>query len=539
MSENSSRTNVKGSERFPLHDAHAVEPVPNDERFEITVRVRRKLSLESAAAATGFHADRLPEKRQYLTHKQYVTNHGADSADLSKVEAFAQQHNLVVVETSAARRSVFLSGTAANFAAAFGTKIEQYEHDGGVYRGRAGSLTVPNDLADIVEGVFGIDNRPVAKPHSQRYDVGVQAHAASSSFTPPQLAKLYNFPPGLDGSGQCIAIIELGGGYRNSDIKAYFQKLGLAVPNVKTIRVDGARNQPSTVDSADGEVMLDIEIAAAIAPKATIAVYFAPNTDKGFLDAITMATHDTVNKPSVISISWGNPEKNWTGQAMTSFDKALQAAAVLGVTVCCAAGDAGSGDENPDQLAKFGAVPDGLAHADFPGSSPFALCCGGTKLTAAGTTITTESVWNEDSVRSATGGGVSDFFPVPAYQATTNVPSSVNPPGTHKGRGVPDVGGDADPATGYVVRVDGQDLVFGGTSAVAPLWAGLIVLMNQKLGHPVGFLNPLLYGSLVGKGCFQDVTSGRNGSYPAQPGWDACTGWGTPNGTKLLNALIG
>src|SRR5438045_6129486 len=112
--------------------------------------------------------------------------------------------------------------------------------------------------------------------------------------------------------------------------------------------------------------MLDIEVAAAVAPKAHIAVYFTPNTNKGFLDAITQAIHDTTNKPSVISISWGNPEKNWTGQAMTSFDQAFQTAAALGVTVCCAAGDAGSGDENPDQ-----GQPDGKAHADFPGSSPF------------------------------------------------------------------------------------------------------------------------------------------------------------------------
>jgi len=473
----------------------------------------------------------MPGKRRYLTHEQYTTDHGADPADLAKVEAFAQRHGLVVVETSAARRSVFLSGAAANFAAAFGTEIKHYEHSGGTYRGRTGPLTVPTDLANIVEGVFGIDNRPVAKPHFQQFkpkpSIGIQAQATSNSFTPLELATLYNFPPGLDGSGQCIAIIELGGGYRQADIEAYFQKLGLTVPMVKTVQVDGATNQPSTPDSADGEVMLDIEVAAAIAPKALICVYFAPNTDNGFLDAITMAIHDTDHNPSVISISWGAAEKNWTEQAMTSFDQAFQTAAALGITVCCASGDRGSTDGETD----------GNAHVDFPASSPFALGCGGTKLIASGTTITNESVWNENSVSSATGGGVSDFFPLPAYQNVANVPLSANPPGTHKGRGVPDVAGDADPATGYIVRVDGQELVFGGTSAVAPLWAGLIALFNQKLNHRVGFLNPLLYGSLVGTDSFQDVTSGNNGAYTAQPNWDACTGWGTPNGTKLLDAL--
>ena len=539
MPANLNRVTVRGSERVSYYGARAVGPIPNDERFEVTVRVRRKTALQSLAA-NGFHADQLPVKRRYLTREQYAAEHGTDPADIGKVEAFARAHNLVVVESSAARRSVFLSGTAADFAVAFGTTIEHYEHDGGTYRGRTGGLTVPADLADVVEGVFGIDDRPVAIPHFQLRKIasGIQPHAAGGSFTPPELAKLYNFPTGLDGSGQCIAIIELGGGYRTADIKSYFRKLGLPVPKVKTVRVDGGKNQPSTANSADGEVMLDIEVTAAVAPKALIAVYFAPNTDKGFLDAITMAIHDTTNKPSVISISWGNPEKNWTTQAMTSFDQAFQTAAALGVTVCCAAGDAGSGDENPDQLAQIGAVPDGLAHADFPGSSPFSLCCGGTKLTGSGTAIATESVWNEDPVRSATGGGVSDFFPVPAYQSAVGVPPSANA-GGHKGRGVPDVAGDADPATGYIVRVDGQESVIGGTSAVAPLWAGLVALMNQKLGHRVGLLNPLIYGSLVGTGSFRDISSGNNGAYSAKQGWDACTGWGTPNGTKLLHALGG
>lgn len=249
--------------------APAVGPVPNDERFEVTVRVRRKTPLQSSAA-NGFQADQLPSKRSYMTREQYAASHGSDPADLAKVEAFAQAHGLVVVERSPARRSVLLSGTAANFAAAFGATIEQYEHDGGTYRGRTSALTVPAELADIVEGVFGIDDRPVAKPHFQRRKAapGIQSHAAGGSFSPPELAKLYSFPTGLDGSGQCIAIIQLGGGgYRTADIKAYFQKLGLPVPKVKAVRVDDGKNQPSTADSADGEVMLDIEVMAAVAPK--------------------------------------------------------------------------------------------------------------------------------------------------------------------------------------------------------------------------------------------------------------------------------
>ncbi len=226
MPTNSNRVTIPGSERAPLHGARAVGPIPNDERFEVTIRIRRKTALQNfQSLADGFHTDKLPMNRRYLTREQYTSSHGADRADIAKVEALALAHNLVVVETSSARRSIFLSGTAADFARAFGTTIQHYEHDGGTYRGRIGPLTVPAELDGIVEGVFGIDDRPVAKPHFQRRKMtdGMQPRAAGASVTPPELAKLYSFPTGLDGSGQCIGIIELGGGYRTADINAYFQ----------------------------------------------------------------------------------------------------------------------------------------------------------------------------------------------------------------------------------------------------------------------------------------------------------------------------
>jgi len=536
---NSRRRIVAGSERVPLAAARARAPVARDERFEVTVRVRRRTPIE-ALAKEGLHGEHLPAARRYVTREQYAEQHGAQPSDIAKVEAFAREHGLVVVESSAARRSVFLSGTAAQFEAAFGARIETFECNGRTYRGRSGELTVPEELADIVEGVFGIDDRPAAVPHFQQAPAapGIRAAAATASFTPPQLARLYGFPPDADGGGQCIGLIELGGGYRAADIRAYFEGLQLPVPRVTTVRVDHAANHPTNADSADGEVLLDIEVAAGVAPRAHIVVYFAPNTDKGFLDAITYAIHDAHNRPSVISISWGAPEKDWTKQAMQSFDQAFQTAAALGVTICCAAGDAGSGDENPDQLATLGTQADGLAHVDFPGSSPFALCCGGTRVVAQGAAIASETVWNGDAQRSATGGGVSDVFPLPAYQRVAGVPASTNP-GKRRGRGVPDVAGDADPATGYRVRVDGIETVIGGTSAVAPLWAGLVALCNQKLRAPAGYLHPLIYGAHGGKSAFRDITRGDNGAYRAKAGWDACTGWGSPDGGKLLRLLQG
>jgi kumamolisin len=272
-------------------------------------------------------------------------------------------------------------------------------------------------------------------------------------------------------------------------------------------------------------VMLDIEVVGAVANDAAIAVYFAPNTDQGFIDALSTAVHDTTYKPSVISISWGQSEDSWSEQARTQMEQIFTEAAGLGVTVTVAAGDNGSTDS----------VTDGQQHVDFPASAPHALACGGTSLQASNGTISSESVWN-DPGDGATGGGVSRQFPLPSYQANANVPNNVDSGTT--GRGVPDVSGDADPGTGYRILVDGANQTIGGTSAVAPLWAGLIARLNQELGAAVGFVQPRLYG-LLGTPAFQDITNGNNGSYSAGPGWDACTGLGSPNGTELASRLPG
>ncbi|MDP9045163.1 MAG: S53 family peptidase, partial [Pseudomonadota bacterium] len=511
---NSSRHPVVGSERKPYDNAVSVGPIRADERVDVTVRVRPRAHPE----ATVWHAatrDCQPAQRRYLTREEHALAFGASADDLARVAEFARLHGLAVTETSEPRRSVALAGPASAMRSAFGVELETYRHADRTYRGRVGTISVPRELADIVEGVFGLDNRPQARSQL-RHPKRPAAPAAPTTFTPPELASLYAYPTGLDGSGQCIGIIELGGGFRPADVSAYFSGLGLPEPKVTAVSVDQGQNAPTTASGPDGEVMLDIEIAGAIAPGASIAVYFAPNTDQGFLDAITTAVHDAVNKPSVISISWGSAESAWTAQAMTQFDQAFQAAAAMGVTICAAAGDNGSGDN----------VGDGAVHVDFPASSPNVLGCGGTSLTSNGKSIAAEVVWNDGGNGGATGGGVSGTFALPAYQGAAGVPTLS---GTSKtGRGVPDVAGDADPATGYRIRVDGQNLVVGGTSAVAPLWAGLIALMNQGLGHPVGFLNPLIYGSLAGKGLFRDIVTGSNGAYSAAPGWDPCTGWGSP-----------
>lgn len=523
------RIRLVGSERSPMAGAREVGPANPDERIEVSVRLRSRAEKNPPLTVEAL-ARRL-EKRKLLTRDQLEKRHGADPASIRKIEAFAREHGLSVVEASAARRTVVLSGTVATMSAAFGVELKQYEHPNGTYRGRTGPVQIPADLQDTIEGVFGLDNRPQAKPHFRRRKdaSGVKSHATSASYTPLQVATAYNFPGGVNGSGECIALIELGGGYKPADLTSYFKQLNLSTtPTVSAVSVDHGKNHPTgDPNGPDGEVMLDIEVAGAVAPGAKIVVYFAPNTDAGFLDAITTAIHDKTNQPSVVSISWGGPESSWTSQAMTSMDGAFQAAAAIGVTICCAAGDDGSTD----------GVSDGLQHVDFPASSPNVLACGGTRLMLSGNTISSETVWNDLATNEgATGGGISDFFPLPTYQAGANVPPSVNP-GNHVGRGVPDVAGDADPVTGYVTRVDGQPDVIGGTSAVAPLWAGLIARINQQLKTPVGFANPLLYGTAVPEAAFHDITSGNNGAYSAGPGWDACSGLGTPIGAAILSAL--
>jgi kumamolisin len=510
---------LKGSERTAVSGATAQSPISPQERFEVSVLVRRRGRPEFDARIAALCQGRAVGA--HLSREDFAQRHGADPADFNAIRSFAATYGLTVVLEHAARRTLILSGTAQQFCSAFQVQLHHYEHDGGTYRGRTGPIKVPEELKDIVVAVLGLDNRPQAKPHFRLRAARV---AAATSFTPPQVAELYAFPAAT-GSGQCVALIELGGGYRPADLKTYFQGLGVASPTVVAVSVDHGSNSPTgDANSADGEVMLDIEVVGGVAPQAKIAAYFAPNTDAGFLDAITTAIHDTDNKPSVISISWGGPESSWTAQAMNAMDDAFQAASTLGITVCVASGDNGSSD----------GVTDGANHVDFPASSPFALACGGTRLAGSGASISAESVWNDGTAGGASGGGVSAQFPLPAWQVNLAAVTAAGDSTALNMRGVPDVAGDADPESGYNVRVDGTDTVIGGTSAVAPLWAALVARINQNAPTAVGYINPKLYKN---PRAFRDITQGNNGNFSAEPGWDACTGLGSPNGAALPGAL--
>jgi kumamolisin len=491
--------------------------------ISVSVIVKRKNPL-SLAELGGRH----------VSQEEFSEKYAADSASFDHLREFAHQSGLTVDESasSLARRTIVMRGHIHRIEQAFGVTLNDYEKEGKKFHSYEGTISMAQQHAEPVEAVLGLDNHPVARPHFRLRDDKRKKHptptpsptpppAQTGSFNPPQVAQLYGFPTGVNGAGQTIGILELGGGYNASDLSTYFSGLGIAEPKVTAVSVDGGANSPGDPNGADGEVALDIEVAGSIASGANIAVYFTPNTNQGFLDALTTALHDTANgPPSVISISWGSAESNYTAQTLTAFDEACQSAAALGITITVASGDNGSTDGGTGN------------NVDFPASSPHVLGCGGTLLTASGNSIASEVVWNDQPQGGASGGGVSAHFALPSYQANANVPAAPNSAG---GRGVPDVSGDASPESGYNVSFDGQNEVVGGTSAVAPLWAALIALLNQQRGSNLGFINPTIYASA--ENGFNDITQGSNGAWNAGPGWDPCTGLGSPNGAQLLTIL--
>jgi kumamolisin len=340
------------------------------------------------------------------------------------------------------------------------------------------------------------------------------------SFTPLELAKAYNFPKGMNGAGQTIGFVELGGGYRDDDMARYFKEIGVPAPVITAVPVDGGRNTPGGPNSADGEVEMNIEVVGAVAPAAHIAVYFTENTDKGFVDAILAAVNDKANRVSVLCITWGSAEPSWTSTSMQAMNTALQSAAAHGITVLAASGDSGPSD----------GVPGGRPAVDFPASSPWVIAVGGTHLHTALGVPAAETPWDDSSTNGGESGrGTSTVFPLPGWQRQIGAPAG---PQGFAGRVLPDVAADASPSTGYAVRIDGTATVVGGTASSAPLWAGLIALVNQGLGRNLGFFNQTLYEKIGPQGILRQPDSST-----AKATWSRLTGWGSPDGEKLLEAL--
>jgi len=510
--------------------------------IELTVGVRRLKDLPDLSALDA----KLPGERKYMTRAQLRNEYGSDPAAVEKIEKFAADHHLTVTRDERASARLGLAGTAADIGDAFGVKLLDYSHPTlGEFHARTGPVTLPMEVADAITGVFGLNTHPVLRRlRPSRRMVDPRSVTASHSrpwFVPTELAGIYNFP-NADASGQCIGLLEFGGGVDQSDVTAYFQKIGAPAPNIQIVAVDGVSTDPAADPDSTGEVMLDIDVAGALAGGAKVAVYFSTFDEKGLVDILSAVINDSANDPSVLSVSWGWDENQpfnssvlWSPAAIDHVNHSLLAVAQLGITVCVSTGDDGSEAQ----------VKDGRAHVNFPATSPYVLAVGGTTLHArkskSGHVSITEVVWN-DGPGSGTGGGVSDITPVPSWQEG-KVPRSINP-GNFAGRAIPDVAANADPNTGYLVMSGGQLGIVGGTSASAPLWGSLIARINALIKGRVGNFNALLYGTIGPKGALRDITRGNNdtdglldGQFAAGPGWDACTGWGAPDGAKLLAAL--
>ncbi|HEY5093796.1 MAG TPA: S53 family peptidase [Candidatus Eremiobacteraceae bacterium] len=516
---NESRVVLAGSTKEAASNATLVGKTDPSTNIDVTVILKPKSAIDGPALSD--HVATPVENRIMPDRAAFVQQYGADDAAINAVKDYAAACGLSVKNVDAGRRVVELSGSVANAERAFGTELQDFTRGSLTFRGRQGPVTLPAGIAPLVEAVLGLDNRPAASPRV------IHPRVAQKSYYPREIASLYQFPTG-DGAGEAVAIIELGGAYDATDLKTYFAAAlapGTPAPKVSTVSV--SPGLPVAYGSADDdEVMLDIEMIGGIAPGANIVVYFAENTDQGFYQAVSQAVHDP--NTSAVSISWGSKESDWTAQTMTAWETLAQSAALLSVSVFAAAGDHGSSDQQTSD-SDF----DGQRHADFPGTAPHITSCGGTNLQGSSGTITGETVWNNQDGW-ATGGGVSVQFPVPTWQAGLIAESKT----ALTMRGVPDIAGDADPNSGIAVRVHGQDLVSGGTSAVAPLWAALTALLNQRLKSKVGFFTPMLYATTA---C-NDITVGDNGAnsvagFSAKAGWDACTGLGSPNGAKIQASL--
>ena len=542
-SEPSKYRRLEGSELRPRPPIDLLAPADPADRLQVTIVVRRRTD-GPAVPNHAYYARTPPSERRRLPTEEFARKYGAAEDDLAAVRRFAEDHGLEVLDSNAARRSIVASGTVAQFNETFAITLNTYRHQvrrslldveprTETFRGYDGFISVPGDLADVIVGVFGLDNRRITKR-------AAGDPPGTGLLTVDQVRTLYDFPAN-QAAGQTIAIFSEGG-YLPSDISANFAGSPPAVIDVPVDAPNGG--------FPDGETTQDICIAGAAAPGAEIAVYFTTYDQAGWVDLITRVVHPSPGDPvcAVLSssffVSRGDDAATLAAEGipstwLTAVTQAFEDAAIQGITVCIASGDFGSGD----------AVGDGLAHVQYPASDPWVLAVGGTTIGNVSGTSFDEYSWNDVfsiggfSAQTATGGGVSDLFPPPWYQTDAGVPPSVND--GHHGRGVPDVAGNASVNSGYPIILGGSPSLFpmNGTSSSTPLWAGLIAVINAALGENVGFVNPALYA--LGSSVFRDivaepgVTDNSLGApgYPVGPGWDACTGWGSPKGVTLLAGL--
>lgn len=516
-----------------------------NEQLMISVYLRRDVH-ENGMTLQEYADAIIAGTHPVLEHDEFVYQFGSIRDELVLVEEWAVANGLTVTESSEGSATIKLTGLAGQFNNLFNIQLNTVIDGDRTYVTHSGDLTIPSDINSVVELVLGLDNslRFSSNSHLDTSDIPFDPNVTIGSPTPVDLSKAYKFPrsPGtnqVQGLGACVAIIELGGGYTTQNLTSTFSRIGLSNPTVVDVSVDGGTNSPAVYDigGANGEVMLDIYCVGSVAPGAKQVIYFAPNSYQGFIDSIIAPINDTVNNPSVISVSWGTIDTNWTTPNRNAFENALAAAVAKGITVFVAAGDYGT---KAISSSAYGTV-------QYPGTSPYVVSCGGTVITVnTDYTINTERAWGGVLDNGfAGGGGVSSIFSLPAWQSGRGYTTS-----TYTGttmslarRGIPDVSAMARGYTLYwydyttLTPTANRLSTFLGTSAVAPLLSGLMARLNSLSGRIIGFVNTDWYAAQ--STAFNDITTGANtlstatSGYSATISWDACTGLGTPIGTEL------
>jgi len=562
------RATLLRSERAAPSNAKLIGDTDPNAQMDVTVMLKSKatdltMDRQLLRNATGRSA--------YITDDtEFANKFGADQDAVAALHKFAQQNNLQVADLDVRSGEAVLSGKVSDMSKSFGTTLQDYQIGSQVLRAREGALHMDADFAQHVEAILGLDERPQATPNFIRLkDIDPEAGALASlpdepakgtglidmlhdgeeeqgllgskpkpkakpfkGYYPEEVAELYNFPKGYTGKGQGVGIIELEGNLDLVDNAKYYTIHGKQVPSIDKVLTRGARLYSN---DANGEITLDSQVIGRMAPDAHQMIVFGKNTDEGFVNAINRATFTKAGETpnSVISISWGDPEEKYTPQAIRSMGLAFKKAALKGISVFAASGD---------DLATDGA-PSGKFNPDYPSSDPLVTAAGGTKLVGRDGKIISESVWHS-AKDSGTGGGVSNIFGRPEWQIGVKIPDNARGNG-FAGRATSDVGGVADPRTGYRIRTDGVNETTGGTSGVAPEKSALVLLVNEALAQrgmqPLGPLNPYLYakGKAGGAGSFyNDIVKGNNAGYEATKGWDPPTGWGSINGQKFLDAVL-
>jgi kumamolisin len=513
---------LAGSYRAAPEGAVEVGAVEPDERIAVTVHLKRRTPDRFAPGSAGDLA-RLsqPTTRRALAAERRRTHARA----AARIRKLAKAYRVAVRGIDLAARTVTIEATAKRMSRLFGVTLRIYEDGHQRFRARVGELMVRKQIAPWTRAILGFDERPLVRRPAGRVRA-LAGVAEGHGLWPTEIARLYGIPLDRDVSKICVGVVALGGGYLPSDLAKALAAMGREAPVVVDQSVVGNANNFGGGTDADQEIALDLQILAGLLPKARIVVYFAGNTTRNLVGAINQALLDDVNRPQVLSVSWGSAETFWTDAARDAMQAALADAKRLQVSVLFAAGD---------ELAT-GGLTDGKAHVWFPASSPYVLACGGTlpTLAADGIRVANEVVWNDGAI--GTGEGISDAFPVPAYQSGFALPPSVN--NGKLRRGVPDVAAAAAGRPGYRIVLNGTEMVKDGTSAVAPLWAALIAMANAARGGPVGFVNSTLYANAP---LFRWIIEGNNRvggtGYDAGAGWNACTGLGVPQGEDIIAAL--